>query len=183
MEPQIAVRGDGAFIVGAMTNSGLPPLTIVGGPGGINQIFIPWSTSTNPFGTQFNDFSPMGPPRVNSDGNAYLEYEVRQIAYPPKITSAVLYLLKIALDNSATTMTLSSTTEDVNLLQGRIIPDGNGEYLRRGRFRHRTRRSGHHPILRFLIKRRMWWMAYQAHHTTCHLLRQRLPQETIRSWC
>jgi hypothetical protein len=129
MEPQIAVRGDGAFIIDAMTNSGLPPLTIVGGPNGVDQIFIPWSTSTNPFGTQFNDFSPMGPPMVNSDGNTYLEYEVRDIAYPPKITSAVLYLLQIAPDNSTTTMTLSSTTDDENLMPGRIIPDGNGGVL------------------------------------------------------
>jgi hypothetical protein len=128
-EPQIAVRGDGAVIIAAMTNNGLPPLTIMqdGQPISIN---IPTSTDTQPDGTPFDEFSPMGPPIVDTDGSTYLEYEVRQIAANPRrIASANLYLLKIAPDNSATPISLSSTTEDKNLLPGRVIPDGQGGIL------------------------------------------------------
>lgn len=125
MEPQIAIRGDGSVVIAAMTNNGLPPLTIDGSV----QIPIVSSTSTDPSGVQFADFSPMGPPMVNTDGNTYVEYEVRQIAYPPKITSAVLHLLQIAPDNTIRNIQLASTTEDTNLLPGRIIPDGQGGVL------------------------------------------------------
>jgi hypothetical protein len=124
MEPQIAIRGDGAIFISAMTNNGLPPLTVNG-----TNIAVPASTTTDSSGRQFADFSPMGPPIVNSDGYTYLEYEVRQIAYPPRITSAILYLMKIAPNNSSTSITLSSTTQDTNLLPGRIIPDGQGGVL------------------------------------------------------
>ena len=124
MEPQIAIRGDGAIFISAMTNNGLPPLTVNG-----TNIAVPTSTTTDSSGRQFADFSPMGPPIVNSDGYTYLEYEVRQIAYPPRITSAILYLMKIAPDNTSTSITLSSTTQDTNLLPGRIIPDGQGGVL------------------------------------------------------
>jgi hypothetical protein len=124
VEPQFATRGDGSVVIAAMTNNGLAPLTVNG-----TSITVPSSTSTDSSGRQFADFSPMGPPIVNSDGYTYLEYEVRQIAYPPKITSAILYLMKIAPDNSHTSITLSSTTQDTNLLPGRIIPDGQGGVL------------------------------------------------------
>lgn len=124
LEPQIAIRGDGAIVVAAMTNNGLPPLTING-----SSWPIPSSTSTDPSGGQIADFSPMGPPIVDSDDSIYLEYEVRNIAYPPRITSAILYLLKIASNNTSTAITLSSTTADENLMPGRIIPDGNGGVL------------------------------------------------------
>jgi hypothetical protein len=124
MEPQIAIRGDGSVFISAMTNNGLPPLTVNG-----TNIAVPASTSTDSSGRQFADFSPLGPPIVNSDGFTYIEYEVRQIAYPPRITSAFLYLMKIAPNNSSTSITLSSTTQDTNLLPGRIIPDGQGGVL------------------------------------------------------
>lgn len=125
VEPQFAIRGDGSVVIAAMTNNGLPPLTVNG------QVNIPVdsSTSTDSSGRQFADFSPMGPPIVNSDGYTYIEYEVRQIAYPPRITSAILYLLQIAPGNSITRVILSSVTTDTNLLPGRIIPDGQGGVL------------------------------------------------------
>ncbi len=116
------------MIISAMTNNGLPPLTIVQNGAG-TLVSIPTSTNTQPDGTQYSDFSPMGPPIVDSDGSAYVEYEVRQIAYPPRITSAVLYLLKIAEDGSRTTTVVSATIDDENLLPGRIIPDGQGGVL------------------------------------------------------
>jgi Bacterial Ig-like domain (group 2) len=131
-EPQIAVRGDGTVFIAAMINNGLPPLTMKsdgGSNGGWQQINIPSSTFTQPDGTVVSDFSPEGPPMVDVDGSTYMEYEVRQLAYPPKITSAVLYLLKVAPDNTPSTVTLSSTTDDTNLLPGRIIPDGQGGLL------------------------------------------------------
>lgn len=125
LEPQIAIRGDGAVVIAAMTNNGLPPLTIDGA-----GVSIESSTSTDSSGiTHFDDFSPMGPPIVDSDDSVYVEYEVRNIAYPPKITSAILYVLKVAPDNSLVRVQLSSVTTDTNLLPGRIIPDGNGGVL------------------------------------------------------
>jgi hypothetical protein len=124
LEPQIAIRQDGARVIAAMTNNGLPALTVNG-----SSIPIPVSTDTDSSGTQFSEFSPMSPPIVNSDNSIYVEYEVRQIAYPPKVTSAILYLLKIDPTNVRTTITLSSTTQDTNLLPGRIIPDGLGGVL------------------------------------------------------
>src|SRR5213075_308592 len=109
-EPQIAVRGDGAVFIAAMTNNGLPPLTMVQNSQ-FTTIPIPPSTDTKLDGTTFDEFSPMGPPIVDTDGSTYLEYEVRYIAANPRrITSAVLYLLKIGPDNSRTPITLSSTT-------------------------------------------------------------------------
>jgi Bacterial Ig-like domain (group 3)/Galactose oxidase, central domain/Bacterial Ig-like domain (group 2) len=121
LEPQIAIRQDGGRVVAAITNNGLPPLTVNG-----SSIPIPSSTDTDSSGTQFSEFSPMGPPIVDADNSVYVEYEVRQIAYPPKIIAATLYLLKIAPDNTRTTITLSSTTQDINFLPGRILPDGSG---------------------------------------------------------
>jgi hypothetical protein len=124
LEPQIAIRQDGTKVIAAMTNNGLPALTING-----SSIPIPLSTDTDGSGTQFPEFSPMGPPIVDADNSVYVEYEVRQIAYPPKITSAILYLIRIAPDNTGTTILLSSTSQDTNLLPGRIIPDGQGGVL------------------------------------------------------
>jgi hypothetical protein len=68
----MAVRRDGTVIISAMTNSGLPPLVIVQN-GQLSQILLPPSTSIQPNGMPFYDFSPMGPPMVSSDGSAYVE--------------------------------------------------------------------------------------------------------------
>ena len=62
---------------------------------------------------------------VNSDGAAYLEYEVRNIG-PTRITSDTLYLMRIAADDTNTSTVLSSTTENQALLPGPIVPDGQG---------------------------------------------------------
>ncbi len=136
--PQIAIRAatDGAIVISAPGNTaGLPELMLVDGTSGQPIVdvsrYIPPSKYTLSDGTVLNGYSPIGPPIVSSDGSAYVEYEVRQIAYPPKITSAVLYILKIAADqyNTPTTTQLSSTTQDENLFPGRIIPDGQGGVL------------------------------------------------------
>ena len=124
--PEFAVRGDGTVVIDAMTNSGVPPLTLVK-DGQLTSIIISSSTDTQPDGTTFAEFSPMGPPIVGSDDSIYVEYEVRQIAANPRrITSAILYLLRIDSNNSRSDTPLSSTSEDVNLLPGRVIPDGEG---------------------------------------------------------
>jgi hypothetical protein len=130
--PQMAIReGDGAVVIAALGNtSGLPELVVVdGASGSATQISIPPSTYTNPDQSQVLGYSPIGAPIVGSDGSAYVEYEVRTIAYPPKVTSAILYLLQIAPNNSTSTIQLSSTANDENLFPGSIIPDGQGGVL------------------------------------------------------
>jgi IPT/TIG domain/Bacterial Ig-like domain (group 2)/Galactose oxidase, central domain len=132
--PQFAVRAatDGAIIISAPGNtSGMAELMEVNGRSGeiIEEPYIPPSSYTSQNGQVVNGYSPIGPPTVDFDGSTYVEYEVRQIAYPPKITSAVLYLLKIAPDNSVTNIQLSSTSADENLFPERIIPDGQGNLL------------------------------------------------------
>lgn len=81
-----------------MTNNGLPPLMLVSPNGQPTSVYIPTSNGTHPDGTPFADFSPEGPPIVDSDGSAYMEYEVRYVTYPPKVLQAVLYLLKISAE-------------------------------------------------------------------------------------
>ena len=132
--PMIAVRAatDGAVVISASGNtSGLPELLLVNGRTGQTIVApnIPPSFYTNQSGTTLGGYSPIGPPMVNSDGSIYVEYEVRQIAYPLIVTSAQLYMLQIATDNSTTTTLLSSTTADENLFPGRIIPNGLGGIL------------------------------------------------------
>src|SRR5436309_12342776 len=100
---------------------------------------IPASSFTDPSQVVHNDYSLMGPSIVHSDGSAYMEYQVRQLAYPPKVTSAVIYLLKIAMDDSTVTTQLMSNAQlntsqypeptDSSLMPGRIIPDGQGGVL------------------------------------------------------
>jgi len=124
--PQMANRADGTIVIAADGNtSGLPELMIVNN-GSVSNIPIPASSYTQSDGTVLSGYSPIGPPLVNADGNAYVEYEVRTDAFPPKITSAAVYLLTIAPDNTTTTLQLSSVTTDTNLFPGRIIPDGSG---------------------------------------------------------
>jgi hypothetical protein len=125
--PQIAVRGDGAVIITEPTNNGLPPVMMVGGPSqGVYS--IPTSTSTDAQGVTIDVQCCTGPPMVNSDGTAYLEYEVRNIGFT-KMISDTLYLFQINPDNSSKSTVLSSTTQNEALLPGSIIPDGQGGIL------------------------------------------------------
>jgi hypothetical protein len=125
--PQIAVRGDGAVIISEPTNNGLPPVMMVGGPSqGVYS--IPTSTSTDAQGVTIDVQCCTGPPMVNSDGTAYLEYEVRNIGFT-KMISDTLYLFQINPDNSSKSTVLSSTTQNEALLPGPIIPDGQGGIL------------------------------------------------------
>ncbi len=125
--PQMAIRGDGAVVVAAIGNTaGFPELMILNGKTGQSKPAptIPLSSYSDPSGLQHAEYSRIGPSIVSSDDAAYVEYEVHQLAYPPKVVSAVLYLLKVASDGSSSTTTLSSTTLDEVLAPGRIIPWG-----------------------------------------------------------
>jgi hypothetical protein len=127
--PQFAIRPEGNIIIATPGNlSGLPELMLVNGTTGqITNIFnIPLSSMKDVFGRIVDSFSLIGPPVVDSEGTAYVEYEVRNIDYPAKILSAELWLKKIAMDGSSADILLSSTTENKNIFPGRIIPDGEG---------------------------------------------------------
>jgi hypothetical protein len=67
----------------------------------------------------------VGPPIVSTDGNLYVEYEVRTTSNGV-ITSDLLYLYSSA---TGPYTLLSSTTQNEALLPGPIIPDGNGGIL------------------------------------------------------
>jgi len=69
-----------------------------------------------------------GPPMVNTDGTAYLEYEVRNTVNNV-VTSDTLYLMQINPDNSSSSTILSATTQNETQYPGNIIPDGNGGVL------------------------------------------------------
>jgi hypothetical protein len=131
----MAIRGDGAVVISAPGNtSGLPELMIVDGQNGQllgQQPSIPASSYQLSNGSWVNGYSPIGPPIVDSNGSIYVEYEVDQIAYPPQVTSATLYLMQIADDqyNTVTTTQLSSTSSNEHLFPGRIVPDGQGGVL------------------------------------------------------
>ncbi len=72
-----------------------------------------------------------GRPMLDSDGSIYVEYEQRAIPYPPTGISATLSLLKIATDETTSTVLLASSSV-ANLFPGNIIPDGNGGVLATG---------------------------------------------------
>ena len=130
--PQMAIRQDSSVVVSASGNtSGLPELMILNGTTGalITAPSIPTSSYTSSDGSIVMGYSPIGRPIVDSNGSLFVEYEVRTIAYPLKITSAALYLLEIASDYTQTTTQIASTAADQNLFPGRIIPDGQGGVL------------------------------------------------------
>jgi hypothetical protein len=125
--PWIAVRGDGAVVISEPTNVGFPPLTLVSASGYMTTYQIPQTTVTTHGNTIYVQCC-MGPPMVNSDGTAYVEYEVRNVV-DNVITSDTLYLFQINPDNSTSSAVLSTTTQNQALLPGSIIPDGQGGVL------------------------------------------------------
>jgi uncharacterized protein YjdB len=124
--PQIAIRGDGAVIVSEPSNNGFPPLTMAQN-GGTATYGIPTSTITTN-GVTIYPQCCMGPPMVNVDGTAYVEYEVRNVVNDI-ITSDTLYLFQIDTNNSSSSTVLSSTTQNEALLPGPITTDGQGGIL------------------------------------------------------
>jgi hypothetical protein len=122
--PQTAVRGDGVAFIAEQTNAGLPSLTEAYPSGYINAVEFPPSTVTNN-GRQTQVNCCVGPPLVNTDSTAYVEYEVRT-TNNNVITSDSLYLYNATTGSS---IVLSSTTQNEALLPGPIVPDGQGGLL------------------------------------------------------
>ena len=123
--PQIAVGGDGTVYISEPTNAGLPSLSIAPpGAGNPLQMEFPPSTVTSYGHTAYINCC-VGPPMVNTDGNMYVEYEVRTTVNNA-ITSDTLYLYSYP---SGTSTVISTTTQDQALLPGPIIPDGQGGIL------------------------------------------------------
>ncbi len=116
----IAVRSDGVAFIAEPTNAGLPSLTVAYPDGSVGGGQFPPSMVGT---TQVQ--CCVGPPMVNIDGTAYLEYEVRT-TNNNVITSDNLYLYNTT--NGSSTV-LSTTTQNEALLPGPIIPDGQGGIL------------------------------------------------------
>lgn len=129
--PRIAIRHDGAVVV-AMPQQISPPVWVLDGKSGAvkSNPPIPASTATDGFGQVFtcDCLTPVGQPAVDGDGSILLEYEVRQIPYPPTTVSSSLWLLRIALDGTTTTTQLSSSSS-ANLFPGIATPDGSGNVV------------------------------------------------------
>jgi hypothetical protein len=129
--PQMAIRHDGViFMTTAGNTSGFPELMIVDGASGqiLSAPAIPPSTFEDSTGQQLTGYSRVGPPLIDGDGSAFLEYEVRHVAFgfPPFVTTAAIWLMKIDVNGTTTTTQLTTTDTNTNLFPGRIIPDGLG---------------------------------------------------------
>jgi hypothetical protein len=120
--PQIAVGGDGSAYIVEPTNAGFSPLTKVS-PDGAMQTSTLGRTTIILNGQTTIVTCCQGPPMVNTDGNMYLEYEIRNVTNNV-ITSDALYLYHS--DNVLDPVELSTTTQNQALLPGPIIPDGQG---------------------------------------------------------
>ena len=59
---------------------------------------IPPSSFDDEVGQTFSGYSRVGPPVVDSEGVTYLEYETRHAAFPARVTTATLWLMKIDVD-------------------------------------------------------------------------------------
>jgi hypothetical protein len=120
--PQIAVGGDGSAYIVEPTNAGFSPLTKVS-PDGAMQTSTLGRTTIILNGQTTIVTCCEGPPMVNTDGNMYVEYEIRNVTNNV-ITSDALYLYHS--DNVLAPVELSTTTQNQALLPGPIIPDGQG---------------------------------------------------------
>ncbi len=128
-EPQIAVRHDGAVAVVTPGNiSGFPNLMLLDGATGapMSVPTIPTSTFTSVNGQLTQGYSRVGPPMIDVDGTVHLLYEQRFLAYPPQVVDTAVWLMSVHPNGSSTTTQLATTTANVNLFPGRIIPDGAG---------------------------------------------------------
>jgi hypothetical protein len=130
--PQIAVRHDGAVAVSTPGNvAGFPNLMMLNGDTGtpLSVPTIPPSTFTSFGGQQTPGYSRVGPTMIDVDGTTHLLYEQRFLGYPPQVVNTGIWLMSVRADQTWTTTQLSTTTANVNLFPGRIIPDGQGGLL------------------------------------------------------
>lgn len=131
--PKLAVRQDGPIVVVMPLQISPAVLVLDGLSGSVLPSLtpqIPPSTATDVFGnvSSCDCLTRVGQPIVDSDGSIYLEYEVREIPYPPTNVSSTLWLLKIAQDGSTSATQLSNSNK-ANLFPGAILPDGQGGVL------------------------------------------------------
>ena len=127
--PQIAIRHDGAVAVATPGNiAGFPNLMMLNGDTGaaLSVPTIPQSTFTSFSGQQVPGYSRIGPTMVDADGTTHMLYEKRFLAYPPQIVNTGIWLMSVRADQTYTTTQLNTSTQNVNLFPGRIIPDGTG---------------------------------------------------------
>jgi len=127
--PQIALGRDGTVVVATKGNmSGFPELMVLDGRNGqvIQAPAIPPSYFTDITGQRLAGYSRIGAPMVDPTGVTYVAYEQREVAYPPRVVNANVWLMKIDPDRTITNIQLASTMENWNLFPGRIIPDGYG---------------------------------------------------------
>ena len=127
--PQFAMRHDGVVVIVTPGNtSGLSEVMMIEGRFGtvLAAPPIPPSSFDDVLGQTFTGYSRVGPPVIDGDGVTYLEYETRHVAYPAHVTTATLWLMKIAMDLTNTSTQLATTDTDTNLFPGRVIPDGHG---------------------------------------------------------
>ena len=90
---------------------------------------IPQSTFTSFGGQQTAGYLRIGPTMIDVDGTTHLLYEKRFLAYPPQVVNTGvtgIWLMSVRADQTWTTTQLNTTTQNVNLFPGRIIPDGQG---------------------------------------------------------
>ena len=127
--PQFAFRPNGVIMIATPGNtSGLPEVMMVDNLTGqiLSTPPVPPSTFEDITGTPFQGYSRIGPPVVDPDGVAYVAYEVRYVAYPPRVVTTSLWLMKIDTNNVVSHIRLTTTDTDTNLFPGTIIPDGRG---------------------------------------------------------
>lgn len=123
--PRFALRHDGIIAIATPGNtSGLPELMMINALTGalVWSPSIPQSSFADFSGGIHWGYSRIGPPMVDGQGAIYVMYETRHVSDPPQVDWATLWLLKINLDNTTTTTQVTTTTDNVNLFPGRLIP-------------------------------------------------------------
>lgn len=127
--PQFSITPNGNVVVVSPGNtSGLPPLMKLNGETGAALSIgtsqpIPSSTFKDITGHVTSGYSRVGPPITTSyDDNSYMLYEQRNVDYPLRVTNTALWLL-ILNSSVPGRVQLTSSTDNVNLFPGRIVPD------------------------------------------------------------
>jgi hypothetical protein len=63
---------------------------------------------------------------VDPSGATYFLYEQRFLAYPPQVVNTAIHLMKVEADGTWNTTQEISSTANVNLFPGRVLPDDHG---------------------------------------------------------
>jgi outer membrane protein assembly factor BamB len=125
--PEVALRSDGPVAVVTPGNlSGFPSFMLLNAQTGspISVPPVPTSTFTSQSGQQTQGYSRVGPPIVDRFGVVHFLYEQRTLAFPPQVVTTGVWLMSFKPDSTWSTTQLSSSTNNVNLFPGRLVPDG-----------------------------------------------------------